>query len=151
MAVQNIPLREQLRLKREGTYRSTQQEMDKWVGIVKLNREKETLNLVPKDRDNAANITSFPTKPISQLQSKIEGQLKQMDIQGQQAVLKKEEQALAQVSKEEAQERLKQARKQRTLQFNEEVKRRRIAKIKSKLYHKIKKRQKMRDEAKRVS
>lgn len=34
--------------------------------------------------------------------------------------------------------------------FNEEIKRRRIAKIKSKLYHKIKKRQKLRDESKRI-
>lgn len=34
--------------------------------------------------------------------------------------------------------------------FYEEIKRRRIAKIKSKVYHKIKKRQKLREEEKRV-
>lgn len=38
----------------------------------------------------------------------------------------------------------------RTAQFNEEIKKRRMAKIKSKLYRKIKKRQKLREEAKRV-
>jgi U3 small nucleolar RNA-associated protein 14 len=38
----------------------------------------------------------------------------------------------------------------RTTQFNEEIKRRRMAKIKSKLYRKIKKRQKLREEVKRV-
>lgn len=80
----------------------------------------------------------------------MEGQLKQMELQSQQTVMKTEENALEKLTKEEAQERLKEARKQRTLVFNEEIKRRRIAKIKSKLYHKIKKRQKLREEAKRI-
>lgn len=31
-------------MKRESNYRATQEEMDKWIGVVKMNREKETLN-----------------------------------------------------------------------------------------------------------
>ena len=81
----------------------------------------------------------------------MEFQLQSLNMANQQTVMKKEEEALAKLSKEEAKERLQLARKQRTAQFNEEIKRRRIAKIKSKLYHKIKKRQKQREEAKRVS
>ena len=81
----------------------------------------------------------------------MELQLQSLNMANQQTVMKKEEEALAKLSKEEAKERLQLARKQRTAQFNEEIKRRRIAKIKSKLYHKIKKRQKQREEAKRVS
>ncbi len=36
--VEELPLRKQLQIKRESTYRTTQQEGDKWIGIVKLNR-----------------------------------------------------------------------------------------------------------------
>lgn len=45
--------------------------MDKWVGIVKLNREKDTLNLVKKDKDNAANVNYFKTTPMNEFHSKI--------------------------------------------------------------------------------
>ena len=118
--------------------------MDKWVGIVKLNREKETLDLTQKYKDDS-NVGFLPSAPVSNLHKKIEGQLQQLELTNQKAVIKKEEEVLSKLTKEEAKERLKEARKQRTIQFNEEIKRRRISKIKSKLYHKIKKRQKMRE------
>jgi hypothetical protein len=63
--------------------------MDKWVGIVKLNREKETLNLSKKEKDNAASVGFFPATPISDFHKKIEGQLQQLEIQSQKVVLKK--------------------------------------------------------------
>jgi hypothetical protein len=40
--------------------------MDKWIGIVKLNREKDTLNLVKKEKDNGGGIGFFPNAPISE-------------------------------------------------------------------------------------
>lgn len=73
-----------------------------------------------------------------------------MNVQSQKAVLKHEEGVLEKVDKEEAQRRLIEARKHRTAIFYEEQKRRRISKIKSKLYHKIKKRQKQREEIKKL-
>lgn len=73
--------------------------MDKWVGIVKHNREKETLDLTHKDKDNAANISFLPSKPISTLHKKIEQQLQSMDLSSQKAVMKKEEEALAKLSR----------------------------------------------------
>lgn len=63
--IEELPLKKQLELKRESTYRNTQQEMDKWIGIVKLNREKESLNFAKKERDNAATINFFPSAPIN--------------------------------------------------------------------------------------
>lgn len=56
---------------------------------------------------------------MSSLDKKIDSQLKYMDLANQQSVMKKEEQALANVSTEVAKERVKEARKQRTAQFNE--------------------------------
>lgn len=105
-AVKNLPLREQLALKRESTYRNTQHEMDKWVGIVKLNREKDTLNLVKNEKGDGANVNFFPAAPINDFHKRIEGQLKQMEVECQQTVIRKEEAALGAVSKEEAKERL---------------------------------------------
>ncbi len=31
-------------MKRETNYKTTQEDMDKWIGIIKVNREKETIN-----------------------------------------------------------------------------------------------------------
>lgn len=73
--------------------------MDKWVGIIKYNREKETLDLTHKDKDNASNISFLPSKPISNLHKKMEGKLKSLDLSSQQSVMKKEEEALAKLSK----------------------------------------------------
>jgi U3 small nucleolar RNA-associated protein 14 len=92
--VKELPLRKQLEIKRESTYRTTQQEGDKWIGIVKLNREKDSLNFAKHERDNAASVTFFPSTPLNDFHNRIEGQLKQMEIQSQGAVLKKEEAAL---------------------------------------------------------
>lgn len=92
--------------------------MDKWVGIVKLNREKDTLNLVKKDKDNAANVNYFKTTPMNEFHSKIEKQLKEMEIPSEKAVMKREEETLAKLSKEEAQERLREARRLKNIHFN---------------------------------
>jgi hypothetical protein len=39
--------------------------MDKWIGIVKLNREKDSLNFAKSERDNAANVNFFPATPLN--------------------------------------------------------------------------------------
>lgn len=63
--------------------------MDKWIGIVKLNREKQTLNFAVKQKDNAASVGFFPAAPISEFHSKIEGQLKKLELNSQKAILSK--------------------------------------------------------------
>lgn len=88
--VEELPLKKQLQIKRESTYRVTQEEGDKWIGIVKLNREKDTLNFAKHEKDNAASVTFFPSTPLNDFHNKIEGQLKQMELQSQSAVIKKE-------------------------------------------------------------
>ncbi len=92
----------------------------------------------------------FPAQPLNDFHKKIESKLESMNIQNQKSVLKHEESVLEKVDPEEAKRRLIEARKHRTAVFYEEQKRRRISKIKSKLYHKIKKRQKQREEIKKA-
>lgn len=45
--------------------------MDKWIGIIKLNREKESLNFAVKEKDNAASVSFFPAAPISDFHNKV--------------------------------------------------------------------------------
>ena len=57
--------------------------MDKWIGIVKLNREKDTLNFVKNEKDNAAQVDFLPSAPLNDFHAKLEGQLKSMKISSQ--------------------------------------------------------------------
>jgi hypothetical protein len=68
--------------------------MDKWIGIVKLNRERETLNFVKHEKDNAANVSFFPSKPISRLQGRLDEELKGLSVASGRDILKSEETAL---------------------------------------------------------
>ena len=67
--------------------------MDKWVGIVKVNREKESLNFVNKDQDEV-NINFFPQKPVNNFQKIIDAKLSKMNLQSQKALLKEEKNIL---------------------------------------------------------
>lgn len=49
----------------------TKEEMDKWIGMVKMNREKETLNFVKKDVADL-KVNFFPAQPISEFHKKID-------------------------------------------------------------------------------
>lgn len=72
------------------------EEMDKWVGIVKMNREKQTLNFEQKDIGNL-NVNFFPAQPINDFQKKLESKLSRMNVQSQKSVLKHEDAVLEKV------------------------------------------------------
>lgn len=72
------------------------EEMDKWVGIVKMNREKQTLNFEQKDVGNL-NVNFFPAQPINDFQKKLESKLSRMNVQSQKSVLKHEDAVLEKV------------------------------------------------------
>lgn len=65
------------------------EDMDKWVGIVKVNREKESLNFTTKDVGNM-NVNFFPTTPVSDFHKKMEAKLTSMNMQSQKSVMKHE-------------------------------------------------------------
>lgn len=48
--------------------------MDKWLPIVKVNREKEHLNFVAKHHDQT-RVTFFPTNDTNPLSSRVAGEL----------------------------------------------------------------------------
>ncbi len=53
MKVKHISKKKQNSMLRETNYQTAKEDLDKWVGIVKLNREKESLNFVPKNKYDA--------------------------------------------------------------------------------------------------
>jgi U3 small nucleolar RNA-associated protein 14 len=80
--------------------------MDKWIGIVKLNREKPSLNFEHKDA-NSCNVNFLAIEPNNEFHRKIENKLQSMNIQSQKMVLKHEDAILEKVDPEEAKRRLK--------------------------------------------
>lgn len=90
--------------------------MDKWVGIIKVNREKESLNFTQKEIGNL-NVNFFPAQPINDFHKKLESKLQSMNVESQKAVLKHEEAVLEKVDPEEAKRRLIEARKHRSAVF----------------------------------
>lgn len=78
----------------------------------------------------------------------IEERLSEMNLKSEKQIKAKEIELLEKIDPKEAKRRLNEMHKQKVLMFQQEIKNKRISKIKSKLYHKIKKRQKQRAEMK---
>lgn len=129
------------RAARKTAYAEKKEEMDVFLPVVRRNRQKETLDLRqqgPKlDTLTSAALTSkFSAQ--TDLEKSVADLLRAGDLSDR-AVAKDEREELErkQVSVLEVQQRQKELAKLRALMFYEEQKQKRIKKIKSKLYHKI--------------
>ncbi|KAJ7252701.1 Utp14 protein-domain-containing protein [Mycena haematopus] len=131
-----LPLRTQARVDREAAYEATKEEVDKWAPSMKRIREAEHLSFplqAPKQQmgrvSNAELAAKF--KPTTELETAA-NLTQDADIQ------RMENQLLAaKLSPEEVVRRRNELRQMRELAFRGEVKARRVAKIKSKVYRKI--------------
>lgn len=137
--------RKQEKALRQVNYQQVQQSMDRWLPVVKLNREKDHLNFTEKTSNNV-RVNFFPVGVKNELTDRIEGELRRLQVASEKQLVAKEEQTLNTLPPEQAKQRMREMRRQRSLVFYEEMKRKRISKIKSKLYHRIKKRQRVRAE-----
>ena len=88
--------------------------------------------------------------PASKLEEQVQAELKRQGLQNEQDLKLREQQDLldGSLTAEQLDQRYQQIAQMKHLLFRQEHKHRRIAKIKSKLYHKIKKREKDREEKK---
>ncbi|ORX76369.1 small-subunit processome [Anaeromyces robustus] len=145
--VLNAPLskREQDRLEREVAYEQTNKEVSKWTNIIKRNREADHIvfnNDEQKSvRTNASLTTHF--KPQTSLESEITKLMEDAGVT-EKKESKFEELELNKVSPEEIKERRKELQRMRSLLFYQEQKMKKAAKIKSKAYHRILKKEKQR-------
>lgn len=142
------PLESSVLLDRETrkiAYKSKKKELDVFQPLVKANREKETLDLrlqAPEmtKMTPAMLVTNF--KPRTSMELQVHELLKSGGMDDK-SIMEQEEDMLAhnRVSKEEIAKRQKELSKMRSLLFYQEQKQKRIKKIKSKLYHKIRNKQ----------
>ncbi|RDB24478.1 Uncharacterized protein C57A7.06 [Hypsizygus marmoreus] len=143
-----LPQRAQERLDREAAYEQTKEEVDKWSGTMKRIREAEHLSF-PLQAKPAGRISNLELaakfKPTTALESSVDALLKsaklrEEDIQHTEETMLK----MNKLTVEEVEQRRAELRKMRELMFRAEIKARRVGKIKSKTYRKIKRKERER-------
>ncbi|KAF7370693.1 Utp14-domain-containing protein [Mycena sanguinolenta] len=148
-----LPLRTQARVDREAAYEATKEEVEKWEPSMKRIREAEHLSFplqAPKQQmgrvSNAELAAKF--KPTTELETAVSRLLATANLTQDADIQRTENQLLAaKLSPEEVVRRRNELRQMRELAFRGEVKARRVAKIKSKMYRKIARGKKERAEA----
>jgi U3 small nucleolar RNA-associated protein 14 len=124
---------------RKANYDIIKKDAKKWEGIIKRNREAPHLDLTNKNNDKFrinSNIVHNLSK--SNVETRVEAKLKELNLLNEEDFLKEERDMLKKLNPDEAKRREAELTKHRNLMFYQELKQKRISKIKSKLYHKIK-------------
>ncbi|KAG9301666.1 hypothetical protein G9A89_016737 [Geosiphon pyriformis] len=142
-----LPQRIQDKLNREAAYEETKKEITKWEPIVKKIQQVEHLSF-PLDSPDSYKPSNYALastfKPYTELEKQVQDVLIESGVQ-EKDLQAYEELELNKLSVEEIQARRQELRKMRDLMFREEIKAKRVAKIKSKTYHRIKKKEKERN------
>jgi U3 small nucleolar RNA-associated protein 14 len=138
-----LPIRSQERMNRTAAYDESKKAISKWIPIIKKNREADQISF-PMNEPTPQNISSGSLvnkfKPLTSMELEINELLNTSGLT-EQKQKESEELELNIVSPEEMKERLAQLSKMRSLMFYQEQKQKKIAKIKSKTYRKIHKKQ----------
>ena len=144
-----LPKRQQDRLDRAAAYEQSKETLNRWIDTVKHNRRAEHLSFPLKDPTATPAPGSqrlLPTsysRPLTDLESTIQNILKESGLAGpdgrseEQQVQAFEELRTNKMPLEEVQARRAELRRARELLFREEIRAKRINKIKSKSYRKV--------------
>lgn len=144
-----LPKRQQDRLDRAAAYEQSKETLNRWIDTVKHNRRAEHLSFPLKDPNATAAPGSqrlLPTsqsQPLTDLESTIQNILKDSGLAGpngkseEEQVQAFEELKMKKMPLEEVQARRAELRRARELLFREEIRAKRINKIKSKSYRKV--------------
>ena len=144
-----LPKRQQDRLDRAAAYKQSKESLNRWIDTVKHNRRAEHLSFPLKDPNATAAPGSqrlLPTsysQPLTDLESTIQNILKDsglahLDGKSEEEQLQAfEELQSNKMPLEEVQSRRAELRRARELLFREEIRAKRIKKIKSKSYRKV--------------
>ncbi|KAJ3500661.1 hypothetical protein NLJ89_g9697 [Agrocybe chaxingu] len=143
-----LPQRAQDRLDRQAAYEQTKQEVDKWSGTMKRIKEAEHLSF-PLQAQPTGRISNLELnakfKPTTELESAVDSLLKSANLR-EEDIHETEDSMLKtnNLSVEEVAERRNELRKMRELMFRAEIKARRVSKIKSKTYRRLRRKEKER-------
>ncbi|XP_031554380.1 U3 small nucleolar RNA-associated protein 14 homolog A-like [Actinia tenebrosa] len=145
-----LPQLETNKIQRTIAFEETSKEVGKWQPIVKKNREAEHLSFPlnpykpPEITTKSLSVTFKPRTPLEQeIAAVLNGSSHLMERKNNE-LTEEEEQALLAMDLEEAKERRSELQRLRALQSYYEEKCRRAKKIKSKKYHRIKKKSEQR-------
>ncbi|KAL4466815.1 hypothetical protein ABPG74_010412 [Tetrahymena malaccensis] len=139
----------QERAERKINYKIIQDDVAKWIPIIKRAREADHLDFTEKTQDNMRiNAISGDELKKNKIALSIEQKLQQFNLKTEKQIKAKEIELLEKLDPQEAKKRINEMNKQKMLLFQQEIKNKRVAKIKSKLYHRIKKKQKLRAQLK---
>ena len=150
------------RIERETSYLNVGNEISKYQPRVKAIREADVVDFTQDNKKNVRHIGSRTVKEIAKninvnenkknkqikddLNAEIEKILKENNCVCDEQILNKEKEELKNINPEELERRYKELRQIRSRLFQKEIENRRKAKIKSKLYHKIKKNKRIKEE-----
>eukprot|EP00743_Colponemidia_sp_Colp-15_P009262 GILK01010117.1.p1 GENE.GILK01010117.1~~GILK01010117.1.p1 ORF type:complete len:925 (-),score=278.68 GILK01010117.1:39-2531(-) len=139
------------RIDRQTNYEFTTKDVSKWVPLVKRNREAEQLRF-PMNEPPRVTVTSAALVSTFEAENDFEKEvaniLQESGMLEDKNIQEGEKLELRKLSPEEVKARTAQLAKLRSLMFHEEMKAKRISKIKSKMYHKIKNKNEQRKEQK---
>lgn len=152
-----LPKRQQDKLNREVASAKAQEQLDRWRDTVIQNRRAEHLSFPLRDPDAAEPVGKdkfLQTKPQNELEANIQRIMEESgmaskpgegaDDDGEDALMKSEELGTNKLPVEEVLRRRAELRRTRELLFREEIKAKRIAKIKSRSYRRVHRKQKER-------
>lgn len=134
------------KIKRAVGYEKTRQELDKWEPVITANRA--SLNLTFPLNTNVNFGQEDKSKYEFRVKSELQKKLEEVENKYEVHVVEMEEEKKFPMTLEEIMERRREAAKMRAHQSYKEAKARRQNKIKSKKYHRIQKREKMKQQMK---
>ncbi|KAF8971906.1 Utp14 protein-domain-containing protein [Flammula alnicola] len=143
-----LPQRTQERLDRQAAYEQTKEEVDKWTDTMKRIREAEHLSF-PLQAQSTGRVSNLELnakfKPTTKLESSVDALLKSAKMR-EEDIHHTEDRMLEmnKLSVEEVAQRRGELRKMRELMFRAEIKARRVGKIKSKTYRRLRRKEKER-------
>lgn len=146
--------RQQDRLDRTAAYEKTTETLGRWVDTVKTNREAEHLHFPLANAPNApikalarlSSMSASNSTPLTALEATISGILKDSNMEDEKQLAEFETLKTNKLSIAEVQQRVAELRLTRELLYREELKAKRIKKIKSKAYHRVHKKERLRQE-----
>lgn len=146
-----LPKRIQTRNDRAAAYELSKKEISKFQDTVQSNRQAEVLkfplmNQQPDSFKDSAMTFRADNVPTTELEKKINDVLVKSSLVDDSKEATFEEIAVAKLSPEEMKQRTNELRLMRELMFRDEKRAKRIKKIKSKQYHKIQKRERLRNQ-----
>ncbi len=137
-------------IERSKNYDSLSKEVTKYQPKVKINREADVIDFTTNNQNLSFTAKSLinksSKKDMNNLEKSIQEILLKNKYDTEEKIIEEENKKLLQVNPEEVKQRYEELKKVKGLLFQQELKNKRQSKIKSKLYHKIKNKQKEREE-----